>query len=213
MERIKSMKECLMATVQAQMGNLQNVDTQELGAAIDMIKDLEEALYYCAITKSMEESKEHDKRYYGMEERYMDRDMDRPMGRMYYDGGRYNMRYNDGSGNMYYSGNNGSSSTSTSGNSTSSGNGSGNRYYTERDYPDIFVRDYREGRSPMSRRTYIESKEMKKDKATQIKELEHYLNELGEDLVEMIEDATPEEQQMLHKKLSTLTTKVQNLNV
>lgn len=203
MERIKHMKECLMAAVQAQMGNLQNVDTQELGDAIDMIKDLEEALYYCTITKSMEESSE---------KKYMERDMDRPMGRMYYDGGRYDMRYNDGPGSMYYSGSNGSAPAHTGGTSTSS-TGSGNRYYTERDYPNITVRDYREGRSPMSRRTYIESKEMKKDKATQIKELEHYMHELSEDLVEMIEDATPEERQLLHKKMAALTEKIEKINV
>jgi len=38
------------------MGNLHQVDTHELGEVIDMIKDLEEALYYCSITKAMEES-------------------------------------------------------------------------------------------------------------------------------------------------------------
>lgn len=49
------MKDCLMAQVQAQMGNLDKVDVHELGEAIDMIKDLEEALYYCHIVKAMEE--------------------------------------------------------------------------------------------------------------------------------------------------------------
>lgn len=199
MEQLKMMKECLMASVQGQMGNLQNVDTQELGAAIDMIKDLEEALYYCTITKSMEESEK-----YGKEKYYMERDMDRPMGRMYYDGGRYNMRFNDGHGSMYYSGSNGTSTPDQS---------SGSRYYTERDYPNLTVRDYREGRSPMSRRTYIESKEMHKDKQTQIKELEQYMHELSEDLIEMIEDSTPEERQLLHKKMHALTEKIEKLNV
>ena len=55
MERLKMMKDCLMAQVQAQMGNLDKVDVHELGEAIDMIKDLEEALYYCHIVKAMEE--------------------------------------------------------------------------------------------------------------------------------------------------------------
>ena len=44
MERLKSMKDTLMATVQAQMGKLQDVCTEELGEAIDMIKDLSEAI-------------------------------------------------------------------------------------------------------------------------------------------------------------------------
>lgn len=49
------MKEQLMSEIQGQMHNLENVDTKELGEAIDMLKDLEEAVYYCTITKAMEE--------------------------------------------------------------------------------------------------------------------------------------------------------------
>ena len=51
MERLKSMKDCLMAQAQSQMGNLHQVDAKELGEVVDMIKDLEEAIYYCTITK------------------------------------------------------------------------------------------------------------------------------------------------------------------
>jgi hypothetical protein len=32
---------------------LSEVDTKELGEAIDMIKDLEEAIYYCTVTEAM----------------------------------------------------------------------------------------------------------------------------------------------------------------
>ena len=60
MERLKSMKELLMSCAQGQMTNLQNVDTKELGEVIDMIKDLDEAIYYCAITKEMEERKQSE---------------------------------------------------------------------------------------------------------------------------------------------------------
>ena len=56
MERMKHMKETLMNCVQGQLGDLSSVDTKELGEAIDMIKDLSEAIYYCTITESMEES-------------------------------------------------------------------------------------------------------------------------------------------------------------
>jgi hypothetical protein len=59
MERLKTMKESLMGCVQSQMGNLQNVDAKELGEAIDMIKDLEEAIYYATITKAMEEKEKN----------------------------------------------------------------------------------------------------------------------------------------------------------
>ena len=55
MERLKAMKETLMSAAQSQMGNLASTDTKELGEVIDMIKDLEEAIYYCSITESMKE--------------------------------------------------------------------------------------------------------------------------------------------------------------
>lgn len=58
MEQLKHMKECLMSQAQAQMAHLDKVDAKELGEVIDMIKDLEEAIYYCTITKAMKESKE-----------------------------------------------------------------------------------------------------------------------------------------------------------
>lgn len=55
MHRLKNMKETLIGCVQTQLADIKNVDTEELGEAIDMIKDLEEAIYYCTITKAMEE--------------------------------------------------------------------------------------------------------------------------------------------------------------
>lgn len=35
------------------MSNLEQVDAKEMGEVIDIIKDLEEAQYYCAITSAM----------------------------------------------------------------------------------------------------------------------------------------------------------------
>jgi hypothetical protein len=64
--------------------------------------------------------------------------------------------YNDGSSQMYATG------------SMSSNSGSSSSNYTE-------PKDYREGRSPMSRRMYMEAKEMNKDKAIQLRELEKYM--------------------------------------
>lgn len=74
MEELKRMKEALMSCVSSQIhGNLQSVDTKELGEAIDMIKDLSEAIYYCTITKAMESDEmdgenkgkgQHGSRYY-----------------------------------------------------------------------------------------------------------------------------------------------------
>lgn len=84
-------------------------------------------------------------------------------------------------------------------------------YYDEREFP-MELRDSREGRSPMSRRMYMESKELHKDKDTKIRELDKYMKELSEDLVEMISDASPEEKQLLEKKVSALVTRISSLN-
>lgn len=57
-EALKMMKEQLMSCVQGQLGDISKVDAKELGEAVDMIKDLAEAIYYCTITESMEKSEE-----------------------------------------------------------------------------------------------------------------------------------------------------------
>jgi hypothetical protein len=54
MERLKYMKEALISCVEKELGNLLEADSKELGEAIDMIKDLEETIYYSTITKAME---------------------------------------------------------------------------------------------------------------------------------------------------------------
>lgn len=204
MKRLENMKETLMNCVMAQMADLKNTDTKELGEAVDMIKDLAEAIYYCTITEAMAGDKEKSQRethyyterikepYWMDKDPYYKRDSDRHYGRMYYDG-------NGGGGN----------GTSSSNGSSSSGNDGGSRsYYQEREYPMTDIRDPREGRSYMSRRMYMESKEMGKDKLGSIQDLDHYMKELSEDITEMIENASPEEKQLLQKKLNMLAQKV-----
>ena len=77
------------------------------------------------------------------------------------------------------------------------------------EYPMEMMRDSREGRSPMSRRNYMESKETHQDKSKQLKDLENYMQELTTDMTEMIKGASPEEKQLLQKKLSTLSQKIE----
>ena len=198
MEKIKKMKDSLIESVQSQMGNLQHVDAHELGEVIDMIKDLEEVEYYCTIIKAMEGKEEEEKsasKYYTMrflpvnnDEYY--RDVDRPYGRMYYTEPVHSMPI--GSSQMMPS--------------VRKGN-EGIHGYNEYVYP-ITMRDQCEGRSPMSRKTYMESKEMHKDSVVQMKELEQYLSELSQDITEMIQVASPEEKAILARKLSTLASKI-----
>lgn len=198
MERLKHMKETLISCIEAQMGHLDTVDTEELGDVVDMVKDLEEAIYYCTITKAMEEKGNQQYHY------YPERDMDRENGKMYYN--MMPMTYTD-KGRMYYDGNNGNATTSSSTSTGSNGSNShGIRNYSEYEYP--MMRDRREGRSPMSRKTYMESREMHQPKTTQMKELEKYLQELSSDIIEMIQDASPEEKSFLEKKIQALATKI-----
>lgn len=175
--RLNQVKESLMAQIQAQMAHLDMVDAKELGEAIDMVKDLEEAIYYCTITKAMNE-KEHEKEkevhYYPI---------------MYNDS---NSSENNNSSRMYYGGDMGRKRVF------------GMDNY---EYP-VELRDAREGRSPKTRKMYMESKEMRKDKTTQLQELEQYMKELSEDIVEMIKGATPEEKQLLKSKMTTLVSKI-----
>lgn len=207
MHRLKSMKETLISCVQGQLADIKNADTKELGEAVDMIKDLEEAIYYCTITKAMEESEEKEKmshnckcetHYYTPYPMYYpyERDMDRDMGRMYYSGQPRNSRGEFMSSRHY--------EEMFKDNSFASG-------HHEREMPLEF-RDSREGRSPMTRRHYMESKEMHHDKEKKLKELDKYMKELSEDIVEMIEDSSPEERQMLEKKMTHLASKIAQLN-
>lgn len=229
MEQLKQMKEALVGCVQGQVyGNMDKVDAQELGAAIDMIKDLSEAIYYCTITEAMdEEGKEdkskHGRMYYSPRQVPMMYHMPYPV--EIYDP-RSRERYNDGM--MYAQGGNSGSSNSGS-NSSSGGNnarGGGTRGYHDgmipmyndganytmyeqggnRNYSEM-MRDPREGRSGERRKMYMEGKNHK-DKAQQMKELETYMQELSSDLTEMIQDASPEEKQMLQQKISVLATKI-----
>ena len=57
-EAMKQMKTNIMHCIQAQMDHLNDVNTKQLGEAIDMIKDLSEAIYYCTITQSMQKAEE-----------------------------------------------------------------------------------------------------------------------------------------------------------
>lgn len=194
MERLKHMEEVLMGCVQAQLSHLDTVDTEELGQAIDMIKDLEQAKYYCSIVKAMEEAEE-DETEEMSHHHSRHRDMDRVYGRMYYEGpdgdfrGRYpwKKRDRDEDWESY-------------------------PYYPERGR-EIDIRDSREGRSPVTRRMYMESKQLHKDKTEKVKELEQYMQELSEDIVEMIDGASPEERQVLEKKMTSLTNKIAQLNL
>lgn len=200
MDQLKTMKEQITSLVQSQLAHIDCVDAKELGEAIDMIKDLAEATYYCSITEAMEEGAKEQKNsntyYYTTSMMPYD---DYNKGKMYYGGGQGSSGNSGGQTNYY-----------------TPRSRMNPVYYTpdmyrERQWdmdPELMSHDPREGRAKQSRRMYMESKEMHKDPGTQMKELEQYIKDLGEDITEMIQNATPEEKQVLQQKIATLSTKI-----
>lgn len=167
MSKLCEMKNCLINAAQSQMSNLANCDAEELGEVIDMIKDIEEAIYYCTITEAMKEKDEDSSTMY-YKESIRKKKRNVPMD--------YYHRYEEEDEDKY-------------------------------EYP-VKIYDKREGRSPERRKMYMESKELHHDQAKKLKELEDYMKELTQDVLEMIEDASPEEKQLLQKKIALLATKI-----
>lgn len=176
MEELKRIKEQLIGQVQAQMSNLPCVDAQELGEVIDMIKDLEEAIYYCTIIEAMEANEEYSTTHY-------------------YDD-KYSKKYPKTKRTVHHPIEDDIEEWD----------------YYEREYEPILTRDSREGKSPQRRKMYMESKALHKDKTTQLKELDKYIQDLSSDIVEMIEDASDDERAYLEKKISALATKIGQMN-
>lgn len=190
MEQLRNIEQCLIGTVQGQMGDLKKVNAKEMGEVIDMIKDLEEAMYYCSIIEAMDKTKEKEEH------------QQPPMNISYY------MEGNSGSNAKYYD---------------SSNPGDIKNYVPYMEYAPYMMRDkdWREGhlnyndggmsgngRSYYSRRMYMEGKHNGADDQKSMKDLEHYMKDLADDMVEMINNSTPEEKQVLSNKLSQLATKV-----
>ena len=149
--RLKWMEEALADTIEMQFCNLDAVCTKELGEAVDMIKDLEKAIYYRTITEAMNAEKAATAHSWKMEESH-DRSMD--------------------------------------------------EMKIKEEWDEWL------GHSPHGRKRYLEAREHGKDKATQLRELEKYIQELSSDIAEMIDDASPEEKAYLEKKMIALATKI-----
>lgn len=208
-DMIEKLSECAKCEIDK---GIENIDPCEMGHVTDMMKDLAEAMYYRTLMKAMEESSADETME--MFDRFDD-------GRRFYDNYRYaNGRF------------------APKGRGTRRGyeeppywhmtpeiyremehdrdmdRSSGRMYYTEpKMSSDGGMRDRREGKSGMSRRSYMESKELHKgntpeDKDAKMHDLERYMKELSEDMTELISDMTPEERTMTKSKLSTLVSKM-----
>lgn len=210
MEQLKMMKHKLTECVEKQInGNLEYTNAQELGEAVDMIKDLSEAIYYCTITEAMEDkSNVKNGNHYPAAHYYGNQSMknypkdhmysEPPM--MYASGNGGSSSYytpimyaNDGNRSMMYASNGGSTSSYM--------------YHSpEYIYPPYVEAEY-DGRSPMMRRRYMDGKRYN-DKQSQMQELERYAQELTSDITDMIKDASPEEKTLLQQKISMLASKI-----
>ena len=207
MEKLKKMKECLECAVEHQIhSNLKDVDAKELGEAVDMIKDLAEAIYYCTITEAMEEDDEKKTQHHGM---------------MYYSPKRYPIEYYDpryrekASVDMPPHQKDGERDKYPSDGSGEWRDEKGTHHDARVRYPatidhiyrDGMMRDPHEGKSGQRRKMYMDGKGVKA-KDHQMRELESYMQELSDDIVEMIQDASPEEKNMLSQKISLLASKI-----
>ena len=177
-ERMKSMQNQIMNCVEMQIHDLRNVNTKQLGEAIDMIKDLSEAIYYCTITDSMQKTDEQ-------------KEMRSVSNINYYTSPMWGKDWSP------------QSATNTGGGTMRT---DGMRYYTQ--MPMDMQRDPREGRSYIRRRMYMEGKEHHQDTNSQLRELEAYLQELSSDITEMIQDASPEQKATLRQKMAMLSDKI-----
>ena len=148
--RLKCLEEEMVSVLELQFENLDHVCTKELGDAIDIVKDLEEAIYYHTITEAMKTEKTATTHFSGEESHGLDAD-------------------------------------------------------------EVIVKEEWDewlGHSPHGRKRYLEARHHGKDKATQLRELEKYMQELSSDITDMIMDMSPEEKQYLEKKIAALASKV-----
>ena len=209
--------DCMKAKVEAKgIDNIEGQDLVELGMWTDIIKDLvcydkdkkiieamdeaeesEEAMKYIEMYEDYPERKGYRGQPRDSRGRYMSRRgyESRMMPDMDYDEiERMRDLDRETKNKMYYTDSYSRNNTGGMNNSSSQSNGM-------------------EGRSGMARRGYMETKEMHKgntaeDKQAKMKELEKYAKELTDDVVEMVENASPEERSLLKNKMSMLVQKL-----
>lgn len=193
MERLRSMKERAMLLAETGLNqDISCIDAKELGEVIDIVKDMEEAIYYCSIIEAMEKTDN--------EEEYLKKYLpEMSYARNYYP--YYNMKNNAYSGKMYYSPRYGSRNMKYLSSDIDK-----SRNYSS--YYDDMMHDDRDGNAWIYRRNYIEDKELKKSEQESLQDLEEYAQTLVDDVMELIQETTPKEREILKQKISTLSSKL-----
>lgn len=203
-ERVCAIKDKALSLLEMGINqDVKDIDAKEIGELMDIVKDTEEAIkyaeeacYYSSVVKAMEDSTEEEKKYYI--DKYI------PEMAMYYtpmsmarardSRGRYMytpepMMYDDrhepdfDRSRMYYS---------------STGSNSNINY----------ERDYREGRSGITRRTYLDMKNA--DKTAKMDKFKEYIDNFKEDMEEMFIEgkSTPEEKSYAKQALAQFIAKL-----
>lgn len=163
---------------------LECLDTCEFGLVVDILKDLSEALYYRSVTKAMENLETEEttnwKRYSVPYWHREPRDIDLDYDRMYF------------SSNMPRS--------------PRIQKANAKQFFEE---PEHYERDSREGKAGLSRKNYMETKTLHpNDSQKKLENLDKYMKDLAEDVVNLYEDGTNEEKTMVKAKLQTLLQKM-----
>lgn len=211
-ERIHKMVECLTEKTLSELDKgIENVNTEEMSEAVDMIKDLCEAEYKAVIVKSMKKADEEEEEYDRELLKALKAEYGEEGGRRYYDEYRYMRtgRYAP-KGKGTYVGRRGYEEPPYY------------HMYPERDMDREYGRMYyteptathtSESGYDRAKRMYTETKEMHKantpeDKEHKMKSLDSYTKELASDITGMVADMSAEEKNLLRTKLSTLVSKI-----
>lgn len=215
MYKLDEMIDKIEEALYGQMSNgIEQIDTEEFGKVADIFKDLMsakkncyKAKYYESVVDAMEESEseeseEDGRKYYTRRSRdsrgrytsrrgYRDPMMDMDIDAEDYE--RLRDMDRKGYNRMYF--------TEPMAYTEMS------RYYTDGNRSGM--RDSREGRSGMSRKGYVESKEMHNsgsdaDKIVNRKELEKWVDDIGADVKELVPTMSAEERTSLKTKMTNL---------
>jgi hypothetical protein len=211
-ERIHKMIECLTEKALGELDKgVENVNTEEMGEAVDMIKDLCEAEYKAVIVKSMKKADEEEEEYNKELLRTLKAEYGEEGGRRYYDEYRYK----------------------TTGRYAPKGKGTyvGRRGYEEPPYMHMYPerdmdREYgrmyyteptathtSESGYDRAKRNYTEVKEMHsgttpEDKEQRMKALDKYIKTVTNEIIKIVSDnATTEEKSLIKNNMNNLMSK------
>lgn len=168
---------------------IQNVNTAEMGMVVDMLKDMADALYHLTTVDAMNEySEDAEERYYTEKSRKRARMPEYDMSVEDYRDYEPMRDMDRRRGRMYY----------TEPMNENMGNGN---------------RDAREGKSGMSRKGYMESKELhnsgsEADKMRNRQELEKWIDDIGTDVKSALGEMSPEERTVMRQKLTNLSNAI-----